>query len=174
MNVDHLMALEEGEYRAKLFRETLSTCSKKSIKYVSKSKYYKFANISFVMIMIVISCVLGVLLAANQQSYALASLSFCITFLQLVHQAFKIGTLGVYYRYAGMQINKLQRRLIRKVRENADVKDIDQLVENINEELDDISMMLFSQSYGPAAANAANQEGDLNMDNKEVEIDRQN
>lgn len=172
MEIDDVMALEEGEYRAKLFRETLWTCSKQSTKYVSRSKYYKFANISIVMIMIVISCVLGVLLAVDEQNYILAALSFGITFLQLVHQAFKVGTLGVYYRYAGMQINKLQRRLIRKVREHADVTEIDQIVENINEELDDIKMMLFSQSYGPSAVNSASNEGELNVDNKEIKPEK--
>lgn len=169
MDDDDIYLLEEGEYRAKLLRETLAKCSNKSVRYISWSKWFKFANISFSMIMILISSILGVLLISEEQDYFLAALSFTMTFLQLTHQAFKIGTLGVYYRYAGIQINKMQRMLIRKVRECADTSHIDQVVDNINEELDEINMMLFSQSYGPSSVSAGS-EGDLNVDHDKADI----
>lgn len=162
---------ENREYRERLFQDTLEKCSRKSIKYISRSKYYKMINILLVTITIIISSVLGVILAVQQQDYISATLSFSITFFTLIHQAFKIGTLGVYYRHYGLQIKKMQRNLIRTIKNNEDIdiKDIDKLVDSINEELDDIGMSLFSQTYGPKNITAAGDEGEINMDDSKVE-----
>ena len=170
---DEYYHLEEQEYRYKLFQKTLTRCSRKSVKYIGRSRYLKMANVAFVLSMIVLSSVLGVLLAVEGGDYILATISFSITFLQLVHQGFKIGTLGVYYRYAGLHINKLQRTLIRKmrdIRDGEDIGEIDRIVDNINEELDDLNLLLFSQGYGPSNVSASGGEGELSTENEKADL----
>jgi len=90
-----------------------------------------------------------------------------------MHQGFRIGTLGVYYRYAGTHVNKLQRTLIRKMRglrDGDDLTEVDRLVDAINEELDDLNLLLFSQSYGPSAISSSGGEGELNLENNNGEM----
>lgn len=168
MNEDDILALENTEYRQRLFQEVLTRCEHNSKKYVVRSKFYRLLNISMIMLTIIVGSVIGVLLAVEVQNYLLASLSFGITFIQLIHQGFKIGTLGIHYRYAGFQISKLKRMLVQKVRSGSDIDEIDTIVDFINDELDELSYSLFSQSYGPSSIRY-NQDAELDLGDDPVE-----
>lgn len=146
-----LQQLQEREHRKDLFLETLNRCNGYTIKYIRQSKFYKFLNINLNMFLIVCETTLGLILAIERQDYISASIAFLAALIHGIMLAFKINSLGIEYRSAGTRTNALARRLTQaSYSPLTDIEDIDRLVNDVMEELDGISLHLFSQSYGPS------------------------
>lgn len=157
-----LQQLQIHEHHKELFLETLTRCNDYTIKYIKRSKLYKFLNINLNMILIVCETTLGLILAIERQDYVSASIAFLTALVHGILLAFKINSLGIEYRLAGTRTNALARRLTQaSCNPSTDIEDIDRLVNDVMEELDDISLHLFSQSYGPSDRAKLNDHGDI-------------
>lgn len=141
--------LQEQGYRKELFQKALAKCNENTIKYIKRSKRYRFLNITLNMMLIVGETTLGLFLAIEQQDYVSSGISFAVALIHAIMMSFKINSLGIEFRLAGTRTSAMARRLTRSIYSNSNIDDVDQLVGSILEELEDISLHLFSRTYGP-------------------------
>lgn len=122
----------------------------KEKKFAKVADNYKLLNTSLTGAIIIVACLMGGLTSINKISdLYIIVLSFSIAAIKTIHEFFKLGQRGIYYKYASIRFHTILDKLIESQIYLTPGPEIIHYVKHVQDEINQIDFAMFKISYGP-------------------------
>ena len=141
---------EELAFAKDQIQHLIVECENKARWAQCKANLFRLLNISVSLLIIVTGSIIGVVSSVQpEKNYIAIVLGFGITTIQTVHDLFRLGHRGIFYKYASLRL----RNILHSARESLialhNGKDLLRFSNHMQREIDDLDFTMFKISYGP-------------------------
>ena len=162
---------DEAKYGYEQINNIIKCCEQKSTDARCKANTFRIFNIGISLLIIICGVLATAILAmSDSEDYITIALTAIITLVQTIHEIFRIGQRGVYYKYASIRLRSLLRLVREDVFKLSSGLEMIRYAHRIQKEIDDLDLNMFKLSYGPESVKYNNEENNNETNDTKIQI----